>query len=129
MARLSRVLIPCAICLGCLVLLSLLLMNQKTGHTIVLNGAVTHTSQVNAETLESEVRTGLPMGSSLVTVDDFLTKRKIEHSFVTSSKIVYAIINNLKGGSILVSKSLAFQFHFDDSLKLQSVDAKVVYTA
>ena len=123
-----KVFISCAIGLGCIVLLCVMLMNRKTGHAIILNGTVTDTSRVNAEALESEVRTGLPMGSSLGTVNDFLAKREIEHSFVTSSKIVYAIVNDVKGGSMLVHKSLTFQFHFDESLKLQSIDSKVLYT-
>jgi len=103
-------------------------MNRKTGISIVLNGRVTDTSHVDAEALEREIRMGLPIGSPLATVQEFLAKRDIGHNFVASSNTVYAIVNKLKGGSILVSKSLMFQFHFDDSLKLQSIDAKVLYT-
>jgi hypothetical protein len=44
------------------------------------------------------------------------------------SKTLYAIVRRLKGGSILTSRSLAFQFHFDGSMKLHSIDAKVIYT-
>ena len=109
-------------------LLSSALMDRRTGNSIVLNGKVTDTSRVDAEALEREIRTGLPVGSSLATVQEFLAKRDIEHSFQASSKTAYGIVNKLKGGSILVSKSLAFQFHFDDFLKLQSIDAKLVYT-
>ncbi len=123
-----RVLLLCAIGSVCIVLLYVMFVNRKAGHAIILNGQVTDASRVNAKTLESEVRAGLPMGSALGTVNDFLTKREIEHSFVASSKTVYAIVNDLKGGSMLVHKSLTFQFHFDDSLKLQSIDSKVLYT-
>jgi hypothetical protein len=111
-----------------IVLLSVVLMNMKSGHAIIVEGKVTDTSRVNAEALEREVRTGLPIGSSLATVNDFLAKREIEHSFDAPSKTVYAVVNKLKGGSVLTKKSLTFQLHFDDSLKLKSIDTKVVYT-
>ncbi|MFY9752112.1 MAG: hypothetical protein WAJ92_05700 [Candidatus Acidiferrales bacterium] len=123
-----RVFIPCAAAIGLIVLLSLVLMNMKSGNTIILNDQVTDTSRVNAEDLEREVRTGLPTGSSLRTVDEFLAKREIEHSFDAPSKTVYAVVKRLKGSSILARKSLTFQLHFDDSLKLKSIDTKVVYT-
>lgn len=124
----SRGMLLLALGLGCLVLLTVVLMNRKTGNAIVLNGKVTDTSRVTAEALEREIRTGLPIGCPLATVQEFLAKRGIEHSFQSSSRTVYAIVNKLKGGSIFASKSLAFQFHFDDSLKLQSIDANVLYT-
>jgi hypothetical protein len=123
-----RVFIPFVVGIGLIVLLLLVLMNMKSGNTIILSGQVTDTSRVNAEDLEREVRTGLPTGSSLATVDEFLAKREIKHSFDAPSKTVYAVVNKLKGGSILARKSLTFQLHFDDSLKLKSIDTKVVYT-
>ena len=106
----------------------LALSYEKTGHAIILDGKVTDTTHADAEALEHEIRAGLPVGSSLATVDDFLTEREIEHSFVASSRIDYAIVNKLKGGSIFASKSLTFQFHFDDSLKLKFIDVKALYT-
>lgn len=128
MTGFSRVFLTCAIAVGCLALLFVVLMNRKSGNAIVLNGKMTDTSRVNAEDLEREIRAGLPIGCPPATVQEFLATRGIEHSFEASSKTVYAIVNKLKGGSIFASKSLAFQFHFDDSLKLQSIDAKVLYT-
>jgi hypothetical protein len=123
-----RVFLWCAGGIAIIVLLSLVLMNLKSGHTVILNGKVTDTSRVNAEDLEREVRTGLPTGSSLAVVDEFLAKRGIDHSFDESSKTVYAIVKKLKGGSVFAVKSLTFKLHFDDSLKLKAIDAKVVYT-
>jgi hypothetical protein len=124
----SRPLVLLAAGIGFIVLLSVVLLTMKSGNAIILNGKVTDTSRVNAEALEREVRTGLRIGSSLATVDDFLAKREIEHSFDASSKTVYAIVNKLKGGSILARKSLTFQLRFDDSLKLKSIDTKAHYT-
>ena len=76
-----RVFITCAAGIGLIVLLSVVFINMKSGHAIVVDGKVTDTSRVDAEALEREVRTGLPIGSSLATVNDFLAKREIEHSF------------------------------------------------
>jgi len=64
----------------------------------------------------------LPLGSSLVTVDEFLKKRDIEHSFDKSSKTVYATVRKLKGSTALTSESLSLKFHFDDDSKLKSID-------
>lgn len=82
----------------------------------------------SAEALEYEIRTALPLGSSLSTVEDFLGKRGIEFRFEESSKSVYAIARKLKGSTMLVSESLTLQFHFDDASKLKSLAAKVKYT-
>ncbi len=61
-------------------------------------------------------------------VDDFLTKRGIEHSFNASSKTLYATARKLKGSTMLSSKSLTLRFYFDDASKLKSIDANVSYT-
>jgi hypothetical protein len=116
---------PIATGIGCLVLLSLIFVNQKRGRASVANGLLNDDHQVNAEVLEHEVRSGLPLGSSLSTVEDYLSTRGIEFSFESPSKIVYAIVRKIKGSSPLLRKDLAFQFHFDDALNLQSIDAKV----
>jgi hypothetical protein len=128
MNRFSKVFFICTIAVGCLALLFVALATRKSGRAIFFNGKLTDTSRVDTEALEHEVRTGLPMGCSLGVVQEFLAKRDIEHSFEPSSKTVYAIVNKLKGGSIFASKSLTFQFRFDDSLKLQSTNTLVLYT-
>jgi|HubBroStandDraft_6_1064221.scaffolds.fasta_scaffold236098_1 hypothetical protein len=79
----------------------------------MLNGRLTDTSRVSAEALEREIRAQLPIGCPLATVQEALARHDIENSFEASSRTVYAIVNNLKGGSIFSSKSITFQFHFD----------------
>jgi hypothetical protein len=123
-----RVFISCAVGIGLIALLSVVLMKAKSGHAIMVDGRATDTSRVDAEALEREVRAGLPSGSSLATVNDFLAKHEIEHSFDAPSKTVYAVVNKLKGGTVLTKKSLTFELYFDDSLKLKSIATKVVYT-
>jgi hypothetical protein len=110
-----------AVAVGCLALLCIMVVHQK-GRAIGANSAA------NAEALEREIRIGLPLGSSLSTVEDFLRKRGIEFSFEGSSKSVYAVARKLKGSTTLTSKCLTLQFYFDDASKLKSIDAKVQYT-
>jgi hypothetical protein len=81
-----------------------------------------------AENLEAEIRSGLPLGSSLPVVEGFLAKRRVEFSFDEPSKSVRAVIRKLKGSTIVASKSLTLRFKFDEGLKLKSLDGKVVYT-
>lgn len=118
----SKALILLAIGIGFLVLLRIIFMDQKAGQATMANGGV------SAEVLEREIRGGLPLGSSLSTVQDFLSKRGIEFSFEASSKSVCAVARKLKGSTTVASKSLSLQFHFDDASNLKSIDAKVLYT-
>jgi len=105
-----KMFISFAVGIGLIVLIAVMLTNRKSGHTIILNGKVTDSSLVTADALEGEIRTGLTVGSSLNTVNDFLAKREIEHSFVAPSKTVYAIVNDLKGGSMLCANLLLSNF-------------------
>jgi len=111
---------------------TLILLAIGAGCVMVLiwasNGATTDIRRMNAETLERAVRRALPMGSSLAAVEDYLGKHGLQFSFQDRSKTVFAIARKLKGGTSLVSKSLAFKFHFDDALALKSIDAEVLYT-
>lgn len=110
-----------AVGVGCMALLCVIVVYQKG----CANGA---DGAASAEALEHEIRIGLPLGSSLFTVEDFLSKRGIEFSFEESSKSVYAVARKLKGSTTFASESLTLQFCFDDASKLKSFDAKVKYT-
>jgi len=123
MAKWAKTLIPSAVGIACLVLLSMAFTNHRTGHTNSETSGV-----ANAETLERETHISLPLGSSRSMVERFLGQRGIECSFDASSQSVHAIARNLNGSTSLVDKSLALQFHFDDASKLKSVDAKVLFT-
>lgn len=92
------------------------------------NGSMNDVHRMDAKALEYEVRRGLPLGSSLSSVEDYLSKRKLEFSFESPSKVVYATVRKIKGSSFFVREDLTFQFHFDDALKLKSIDTKVLYT-
>lgn len=125
MARRLRALIPFAIGTGCLVLASVVFITVRPSWR---NGVVSDVHRMDAEALERDIRIGLPIGSSLSTVEDFLGQRGIEFSFDSSARSIYAVAHKLRGSTISASKSLQFQFRFDGALKLKSVDAKALYT-
>src|SRR5437016_999318 len=115
MTRSSKVLISLAVGTGCLVVLIVVLMDQRRDHSFMANSAT------DSAALDREVRAGLPLGSSLSTVEGFLSQRGLEFSFDASSRSVYAIARKLKGSTASASKSLQLQFRFDDASKLQSI--------
>lgn len=106
---------------GCLALVCLIFLHQKSC-------IMTPTGSAEAQALEREIRIGLPLGSSLSTVEDFLGKHRIEFSFEESSRSVNAIARKLETGTTLVSTSLKLRFYFDDASELKDLDAKVAYT-
>lgn len=120
MTRLAKMLIPLAVGAGCLVVL-IIALDQRRNHAIMAN-------PTSSEDLEREIRRGLPLGSSLSGVEHFLAERRLEFSYDEPSKSVYAVAKNLKGSTATASKALQLQFHFDDALKLRSIEAKVIYT-
>ncbi len=83
---------------------------------------------MSAGFVENDIRTGLKIGSSEAQVDQFLSSRKIEHSFSKESKIVYASVRQLRGTTLLARQTLNFKFHFDDNLRLISIETNLVYT-
>jgi hypothetical protein len=92
------------------------------------DGTMTDIHKVSPETLEHEIRSELPIGSPLATVDEYLKKRGIEFSLEEPTKTLYATARKLKGSTTISSQSLTLRFYFDDASKLKSIDAKVSYT-
>jgi hypothetical protein len=93
-----------------------------------LTHRATANNTASAEKLEAEIRSGLPLGSSLPVVERFLANLRIEFSFDERSKSVHAVIRRLTGSTITASKSLTLRFDFHEGLRLKSLDAKVVYS-
>ncbi len=52
----------------------------------------------------------------------------MEFSFEASSHSVYAIVRGVRGSSFLIEKSVLYTFHFDEELKLRSIDLKTELT-
>jgi len=112
----------------CVVSLPWWLSMRRNRQNVIAEGPVRDFRQLTPQALEREIRSTLPLGCSLATVDEFLKRRGVEHSFDKSSRTVYATVRKLKGSTALVSESLTLKFYFDDDSKLKSIDSKVLYT-
>jgi hypothetical protein len=95
---------------------------------LVATFGVNGPSLIDAEALERETRAALPAGTPLSTVEEFLRSRRVEYSFDASSGIVSGGIRRVQGGNIFVHKSFAMRIHFDDALRLRSIDTEAHYT-
>ncbi len=114
--------------LGCAALLFWVFFSRRNSQVVLVDKKVADINRSTPEELDLEIRSDLPIGSPLFTVDNYLKKRGIEFSFGTSKKTLYATARKLEGGTMVSGKSLALRFHFDDAAKLESVDTKVTYT-
>ncbi len=92
------------------------------------DGEATDVRTMSPEALADEVHRGLPIGSPLRTVTEYLKMRGIEFSYETSTRTLYATARKLKGSTMVTSKSLSLLFYFDDADKLKSLETKATYT-
>jgi hypothetical protein len=89
---------------------------------------VTQRIPETAGELEHEIRSDLPVGSSLSNVEAYLKRRNIEFSYDEKSSMVYAAARSLKGSGWITQVDLMLKLHFDHSFILKSIDAKRGYT-
>ena len=78
--------------------------------------------------IEAELRGTLRPGSSLVEVEKYLQQHGLEYNVDRPSSTVVAISRDKAGGWRLVRESVSFDLHFDDSLRLVSINARKQYT-
>ena len=74
-----------------------------------------------------QIRTDLPVGSSLEKVDAYLDQHQIEYTYYPRSNQVTAYIHNIQRDS-LVREDLYLVFSFDDYKSLQDILAKPIHT-
>ena len=105
---------------GNVVLMSCKRGTETSGSVIV--------QEMTPEELDHQIRQNLPSGTDIQQVRQFLEARKIEFGYDEMSKTVYATARKMKGSTAAVRKSLVVRFHFDDALKLTSIQTEVGYT-
>ncbi len=76
----------------------------------------------------SEIRTDLPLGSSLGRVDYYLTQHQVEHAYYRHSNQIVAHIRNVRRDA-LVQAELSVIFQFDANERLADIREKPAYTA
>jgi hypothetical protein len=117
-----------ALAVVCAASLLWMFSGRRADQVMMADRTVTDIHKKSPEGLEHEIRSELPIGSPLTTVDEYLKKRGIEFSFEAPTKTLYATAHKLKGSTMLFSNSLTLRFCFDNASKLKSIDAKVSYT-
>lgn len=83
---------------------------------------------MHAQYLEHSVREALPIGSSLAMVESYLNEQELEFSFYSPARIIFAIARNVRSSGVLISKAVTFRFHFDDELRLESIEVEILRT-
>jgi hypothetical protein len=104
------------------VLLARAACRAATGH-----GAIRDFRQFTAEQLEGDVRSRVPLESSRVLVEGFLTGEGMEFSYDPSLNALLANAPCLKGSGIVMT-SLGLTFRFDGDSKLKAIESHVNLT-
>jgi hypothetical protein len=84
--------------------------------------------RVDSVALEHSLRSELPIGSPLSMVEESLKRRKMEFSFDAPSRSVYSVVRGVRGGNFIIEETVLYAFHFDEELKLRSIDVKTELT-
>lgn len=103
------------------------LLSRAACRATTKNGAVRDFRQFTGEELERHVRGQVPLGTSRVFVERFLTKEGMKFNYDRSLNATLASAPCLKGSGIIV-KSLGLTFRFDSESKLVSIESRVHLT-
>jgi hypothetical protein len=82
----------------------------------------------DAAALAVDIRQTLPIGSSRQAIEVALRSRHLTFSFEERSRTIYAGARYLKGSNPIVEMGLSLKFRLDESLHLQGIDSKTIYT-
>lgn len=85
-------------------------------------------SQDEAKTVENAARK-LEQGTPRIAVEKLLDDHRVEHSWASNTKCVYAILRNVDTGrKSIVTKNISFVFQFDSQEKLLQTTIEILYT-
>ena len=76
----------------------------------------------------TQIRSDLPPGTSLATVDAYLDQHQIDHTYYAKGNQITAFIHNIQRDA-LVREDLNLVFSFDEDKSLRDILAKPVYTS
>jgi hypothetical protein len=77
--------------------------------------------------IDQGIRREVPIGSRVGDVERYLSRRKIEFTNVKRERTIYAIIRNIRGGSIFASKSASIRIKYNDRGVVCGVDVFASY--
>ncbi len=81
--------------------------------------------------VDAAIRRVAPVGGDVDPALAYLKANHIEHSDAPRSRTVYAIVRNIRGGSILslVEKSASIRILYDEQRRVTEVDVHADYTS
>jgi hypothetical protein len=103
------------------------LLSRCACRAVTRNGATKDFHQFTAEQLERDVRGRVPLESSRVFVEGFLTGEEMPFSYYPLRNSILANAPCLKGSGLVI-ESLELTFRFDSDSKLKSIGADVLLT-
>jgi hypothetical protein len=103
------------------------LLSRAACRAATENGAIRDFRQFTAEQLERDVRSRVPLESSRVFVEGFLTREEMKLNYDPSRNAILANAPCLKGSGIVI-ESLGLTFRFDGDSKLKSIESHVHLT-
>jgi len=80
------------------------------------------------EQINERASLDLPRGTPLTHIDRYFKENKVEHSYYEKTNQVFAMINNIRGGGLFVSKGAQIIITLDQAKNLMSMEVKPVFT-
>jgi len=111
----------------CLVLLADWLLEIHWRRDLIARG-YERFLDTTAETLERQVRSTIPIGSSRPVVEKTLQNEGIHFSYDPPSQMIYAGARYLKGSNLIILEGISFRLHFDKDARLTNIESHVDLT-
>lgn len=102
------------------------LLSRTAWRHATQNGTFRDFREFTAEQLERDVRSRVPLASSHVFVEGFLTGEEMQFSYDPKLNAIHA--GAQCKGSFIVMERLGLTFRFDSDSKLQSIESHVYLT-
>ena len=78
--------------------------------------------------IKERVSADLPRGTSLAEIDRYFSDNRVEHSYHKKTNQVFARIDNIWGGSLLVSKGAQIVMTLTQGKMLDSIEVRPIFT-
>jgi hypothetical protein len=111
----------------CLVILADWLLEIHWRHDLIARG-YGRFLDTTAETLERQVRSTIPIGSSRPVAEETLQNEGLRFSYVPESQTIYAAAVDLKGSNLIIMEGISFRLHFDKDARLTNIESHVDLT-
>jgi hypothetical protein len=80
------------------------------------------------EQIRDIVNRDLPHGIPLAKVERYFTENNVKYTYYPKTNQVFALINNIKGGQLFVTKGAQIIVNLSSERMLNGIDVKAVFT-